>query len=340
MVDKKEKKRNKAIYILVVIFIVLIFILLFSQKIPVVKDILPAELGIENIIKKKEVPKYQTIADGTYFDRLSKRATMEVNFEDSIYHFEINWSSSAKENTKWTFSGKFDKYNSLVHYTDSRCVTEIYEDDGTMSEAEVYTDGHGVMKYDNKVLYWVDENEDKNYDPNYNAIFEKPRETSVDGFTNTYNITNNNYYPQQPMYNYNPGYMVVPQQQMLNIFIARYDRNATRYNNGAPMVTRIPIIGSNNQYLADVANSLLPSAYKSIEDYVRTNVSFTKYQDYFLNYATIKSFTTNRIYMTVNCSLQKKGVLSEHLTFSLTLELDGNRYEWEKVSDSSSRRVY
>lgn len=337
----RKKGGIKPLAIIIAVLLFAVIIILFSQKIPVVKDVVPFKVDIDTIIsgikkETEEVPTYQSIPNGTYYDRISKRATMEVKFSDGIYHFEVNWGSSAKENTKWVFSGKFDKFNSLVHYTDSRCVNEVYEDDGTKSETEVYTDGRGVIKVTDGVLYWVDDNDTPEYDENYNGIFEKPIENNVEGFTNTYNINNYYYAPQQ---GYNQGYM--PQQQQTNtFFILNYDREATRFSNGAPMITRYPIIGGNNQYYVNAANNLIPSAYNSIAKWVGSNSIMNSFSDFFLNYASIETYTFNTLYMTVNCALKKNGVLTNHLTFRLTLYLDQNRYEWQKITDSDSRRVH
>lgn len=122
------------------------------------------------------IPIYQIIPSGTYFDNISKRATMNVSFGDDIYYFEVNWANSAFENIKWEFSGKYDKIENTIIYSNSNCTYEVYDDDGNVEQSVIFENGEGKMKYEDKKLCWLDYNTDKADDQEFNGIFELPND--------------------------------------------------------------------------------------------------------------------------------------------------------------------
>lgn len=123
--------------------------------------------------KKEPIKEVYTIPFGDYQDRQSKRATMTVSFKNRVYCFEINWASSASENTKWVFSGVYDIDLGGIRYDNEICLNEVYDEEGNVESAEVYHEGKGKMIYKDNMLYWDDEQEEKSDGKDYNAIFEK-----------------------------------------------------------------------------------------------------------------------------------------------------------------------
>ncbi len=94
---------------------------------------------------------------GEWFDTVSQRCHAEISSEDGIhYTIDINWASSAWENTHWSFSGTYDESEGKIHYSGSR-IEEYYPDEGDVQETYAYTDGEGYLWIgDDGMLYWDD----------------------------------------------------------------------------------------------------------------------------------------------------------------------------------------
>ena len=107
---------------------------------------------------------------GTWVDSVSQRCWLTIENYDGIhYGIDINWSSSASENTHWMFNGTYEKeYGGLKYNGDE--IHEIYNEDGSIEKNFIYTDGSGVFKItENGTMIWDDwiENAGKE------CIFEK-----------------------------------------------------------------------------------------------------------------------------------------------------------------------
>ncbi len=340
--------------IVIVTTFVILTMLLFSCAVNSDKKNEDVKTESETKTEETKINEYLTIPEGDYQDRIGQRATMNVKFKDQIYYFEINWSNSAFDSSRWTFSGRYDVSIGGVYYKDSRSVTLEYDNDDPSKdpmETEVYTLGTGVMKLENNLLYWKDDQEGTLEKRDYCAVFERV----VEGHTNTIpNVTNNYYYNNYPYpnnySNYNPGYnpyqvpmdtygysqngmFVIPYNSYY--YISGYDRNAYSYYNGQPMASRVPILSGNYAYPTSVANGLLYNAYMSMRkwcnDYVAEN---DKIQDYYLNFASIESETPTQVVLIVNCALQRKGALDGNIEFRVTLNIQGNRYTWRKLGNN------
>lgn len=94
---------------------------------------------------------------GTWQDTYSQRCYMEIGSYDGIYYnIDINWASSAQENTHWSLCGMYDEIMGGIHYNGSR-IEEYYPEEGEMQETYVYSDGEGLIWIgDNGMLYWDD----------------------------------------------------------------------------------------------------------------------------------------------------------------------------------------
>lgn len=107
---------------------------------------------------------------GLWWDTYSQRCNMEISSYDGIYYdIDINWGSSAWDNTHWSFYGTYDEIAGGIHYYGSR-IEEYYPDDGEMQETYVYSDGEGLIWIgDDGMLYWDDYIEQQGID----CSFEK-----------------------------------------------------------------------------------------------------------------------------------------------------------------------
>ena len=94
---------------------------------------------------------------GQWWDTYSQRCNMEVECYDGItYYIDINWGSSAWDNTHWSFVGVYDINKNGIVYSGSR-IEEYYSDDGSVQETYTYTNGEGVLYIgDDGMMYWDD----------------------------------------------------------------------------------------------------------------------------------------------------------------------------------------
>lgn len=106
---------------------------------------------------------------GQWGDTESQRCNMDIQYSDGKYYIDINWSSSASENTHWVLVGEYTSEFEGIFYEGS-CTEEIYTEEGEYQEICTYTDGTGVIAFgtDGK-LYWTDYKEQYGMD----CVFEK-----------------------------------------------------------------------------------------------------------------------------------------------------------------------
>lgn len=98
---------------------------------------------------------------GEWQDMESQRCNMTIDLVDGeTYFIDINWGSSAWDNTHWSFAGTFDTETGAIVYSGSR-IEEYYTEQGDTQETYVYTDGEGQLFIgDDGMLYWDDYKED------------------------------------------------------------------------------------------------------------------------------------------------------------------------------------
>ncbi len=117
--------------------------------------------GYTNIIMDAEghlvIPDHSADYTGEWWDTYSERCYMEIGSNDGIdYDIDINWGSSAWDNTHWDFYGIYDEELGGIYYCGSR-IEEYYSDDGEIQETYVYSDGEGLIWIgDDGMLYWDD----------------------------------------------------------------------------------------------------------------------------------------------------------------------------------------
>lgn len=99
---------------------------------------------------------------GTWGDTYSQRAHMTMKEVSGKLYVQIEWSSGAADNTKWTFSSSdianLGNDNIKISYQDCKEVNEHYNEDGTCTETVVSSEGSGYMYYDGKIMNWNDNN--------------------------------------------------------------------------------------------------------------------------------------------------------------------------------------
>ncbi len=110
---------------------------------------------------------------GTWWDTYSQRCNMKISsYDGASYDIDINWSSSASENTHWSFYGTYDEMAGGIRYYGSR-IEESYLDNGEMQETYVYSDGEGfIWVGDDGMLYWDDHVEQQGADCSFEKSIE------------------------------------------------------------------------------------------------------------------------------------------------------------------------
>ena len=169
------------------------------------------------------------------------------------------------------------------------------------------------------------------------------------GYVNYQFNPNNQYNPNYqyyPNYQHYPNYQYNPYQQNVNpylipsdtyYYILAFDRAATNYYNGQPMVTRVPIIAGNYQYPTQVANGIIHNAYVSISNWCNQNIlSRDGIQDYYLNQAAIVSQNPNSLVLNVVCAFKKRGILDGYIEFRVTADIVNNKFTWKRLGINSS----
>lgn len=98
---------------------------------------------------------------GTWDDRYSQRATMEVRGgKNNVYRIHVHWGSTAFESENWTMTGTFNDSTGELTYKDCRRVTTTLDEaDGPEQEDVHYTNGTGKFIYKNGELSWHADND-------------------------------------------------------------------------------------------------------------------------------------------------------------------------------------
>ncbi len=97
----------------------------------------------------------ENLFTGKWEDVVSERCYMVITYEEPYYYIDINWSSSAVENTRWALQGQYDENMGGILYW-GECLDEYYSEYGT-EERYHYWDGQGFLFIDeNGLLYWED----------------------------------------------------------------------------------------------------------------------------------------------------------------------------------------
>lgn len=101
------------------------------------------------------VVKNEVKLTGTWSDRISQRATMEVRGgKDQTYQIHIHWGSTAFESEDWTMTGTYNDSTGELTYKNCTRKTITLKEDGPETETVRYTNGTGKFLYKNGELSW------------------------------------------------------------------------------------------------------------------------------------------------------------------------------------------
>ena len=76
---------------------------------------------------------------------------------DTTYNVEVNWSSSAWENTQWIMQIHYDPDKSAFCYTNGIQQNVAYSEDGNETIDIIYNNGSGRLFIEKDHLFWVDD---------------------------------------------------------------------------------------------------------------------------------------------------------------------------------------
>ena len=97
---------------------------------------------------------------GDWDDSVSKRCGMAIEQIDSeTISVEVDWSSSATENTTWSMTAKYDPDRHAFAYTDCVKSRSYQAADGSATEETEYDAGSGCFSVRDGLLYWTDDEE-------------------------------------------------------------------------------------------------------------------------------------------------------------------------------------
>lgn len=108
--------------------------------------------------------------EGAWYDTYSGRCHMTISTDDYYkFYVEIDWGSSAWDNTHWSMSGFYDDEIGGIVYGNGCEVNQHWDDNDVMQEETVYTGGTGVISQKDGCIYWQDDVENIGVD----SIFER-----------------------------------------------------------------------------------------------------------------------------------------------------------------------
>ncbi len=120
-----------------------------------------SEAEEESKTADKTVIKNDVNLVGTWDDKMSQRATMEIRGgKGKTYQIHVHWGSTAFESDNWTMTGTFNDTTGELTYKDcKRVTTTLNEEDGPETEEVHYTNGTGKFLYKNGELSWRADND-------------------------------------------------------------------------------------------------------------------------------------------------------------------------------------
>lgn len=115
--------------------------------------------GTDGKLYLVQIPEFS----GEWWDTYSQRCAITIERgpqDNSYFYIQINWGSSAWENTCWSMSGYYDDERGGIVYNDGCEVYQQYDDAGNLQEKTLYTGGTGLLYLDgNGCLHWQDDME-------------------------------------------------------------------------------------------------------------------------------------------------------------------------------------
>lgn len=101
-----------------------------------------------------------TALQGAWDDRVSGRCHMSiVRMRGDEVEVRVNWADGAAVDNVWTFSGRWDKAQQQLSYTDGLRVRRESQSGGKTTETVVWSGGTGTLQWQGGALYWHDAKE-------------------------------------------------------------------------------------------------------------------------------------------------------------------------------------
>ena len=112
--------------------------------------------GIPNA--KNTAPKEAADFSGEWTDEAGGPTVIDIWRDDEgVWHGEISRSDDEASASFWSFFGNAD--GDTITYTDMQCVRGIYDEEGEVTEENIYVDGSGRFILKDGRLSWQDDKE-------------------------------------------------------------------------------------------------------------------------------------------------------------------------------------
>jgi len=101
-----------------------------------------------------EMEAFYEAYSGEYADSFSQRAVLTAVSNGDSLSIQVNWGSSAMENTCWTMTAKVYE-DGLLSYYDCTKTEIVFAEDGSETDTIIYENGSGFFNpSDNAILQW------------------------------------------------------------------------------------------------------------------------------------------------------------------------------------------
>lgn len=105
---------------------------------------------------------------GSYMDKTSQRATMDIRKYDNTYEITVSWAQSADETTYWYMAGTFK--DNRIQYTGEDIATYGFDNEGNQYVIDsTAANNVGYFEFKDGLLYWTGAAQDQCKE----CIFEK-----------------------------------------------------------------------------------------------------------------------------------------------------------------------
>lgn len=116
----------------------------------------PEEEGTEEPEQTQEEPTPEEAWEGSYAETVAGRGVITITASGDGYAINVDWSSSAAEQTNWQFTCKADG-SGVMEYSDCVRTDKVFNENGEETDTVVYEDGTGRLKLDGDIIQWEDD---------------------------------------------------------------------------------------------------------------------------------------------------------------------------------------